>query len=129
MSDRLVSMLQNGQFVEANDLYYGDYMASFEPMRSAMDKYTDLSLQASEESYESSISLSESIFRNSMIIVVLVMILIVAGGLFLKNSISKPLNEAAQIVEKISNGDLRITIDRNSYNPKDQIGFLLLKNG
>ncbi|MBL3655870.1 methyl-accepting chemotaxis protein [Fulvivirga sediminis] len=127
LSDRLVNMLQNGQYEEATDLYYGDYMASFEPMRSAMDKYTDLSLQASEESYESSISLSESIFRNSMIIVVLVMVLIIAGGLFLKNSISKPLNQAARIVEKISNGDLRISIDRSEYNKKDQIGFLLLK--
>nr|WKN36704.1 methyl-accepting chemotaxis protein [Tunicatimonas sp. TK19036] len=127
ITDDIITLLKDRKFDQATQVYYSDYLDAFEPMRSAMDEYTGLSLSSSQEAYEASISLSESIFRNSMIIVALILVLVTSGGLYLRNSISKPLNEAMEIVDKISNGDLRIEIEKEKYNKKDQIGFLLLK--
>ncbi|WP_020531284.1 methyl-accepting chemotaxis protein [Flexithrix dorotheae] len=127
VTNEIVSLLSAGNFDKAEALYYTSYASAFEPMRDAMDKYTDLSLGSADEAYHSSMELSEGIFRNSMVIVLLVFISIVAGGLYLKRSISIPLKEAMAIVDKISAGDLRVKIQREKYNRKDQIGFLLLK--
>lgn len=127
LTNQITSLLKKEDFAKANEVYYGPYMAAFEPMRSAMDKYTDLSLTSSEEAYQAGMRLSEGIFRNSMIVVVLVMLFIIAGGFYLKSSISRPLNEAMDIVDKIAAGDLRIKIEKDRYNKKDQIGFLLHK--
>ncbi|UII19040.1 methyl-accepting chemotaxis protein [Fulvivirga ligni] len=127
ITDKILSLLKTGNIEEAKSIYYDEYMKTFEPMRSAMDKYTELSLASAEEAYQASIHLSEGIFRNSMIVVVLIIVFIIAGGFYLKNSISKPLNEAMTIVDKIAEGDLRMKIDREKYNKKDPIGFLLLK--
>ncbi|WMN07741.1 methyl-accepting chemotaxis protein [Marivirga arenosa] len=127
LSNEIIEDLKNRRITHAGELYYGAYMEAFEPMRSAMDKYTELSLDSSEKAYASSIVLSDGIFRNSMIIVGAVFFFILAGGIFLKNSISRPLNEATEIVEKMSVGNLNININKDKYNKKDQIGFLLLK--
>lgn len=127
LTDQILDMLRSQDFNGANSTYYGGYMSVFEPMRSAMDQYTELSLTSSEEAYQAGMRLSEGIFRNSMTAVFLVMACILAGGFYLKRSISKPLNEAMDIVDKISSGDLRVSIEREKYNRKDQIGFLLLK--
>lgn len=127
ISNSIIENLQKGKLNDAGDLYYGDYITAFEPMRSAMDKYTELSLSSSENAYNSSINLSDGIFRNSMIIVVAVFIFILAGGIYLKRSISKPLDEAMDFVDKMSVGNLNFKIDKSKYNKKDQIGFLLLK--
>jgi len=126
-TEKIIELIEEGKYKEANNLYYSDYMAAFEPMRTTLDKYTDLSLNSAENAHSASIELSESIFINSMIVAFLVMIFIVGGGFYLKRSISKPLKEAMTIVDMISKGDLRVKINRQQYNPKDQIGFLLLK--
>lgn len=126
-SNEIAVLLENKQFNSASDLYHDEYLTAFGPMRSAMDKYTDLSLKSAADAYHSSITLSDGIFRNSMIIVAAVFIFILLGGLYLKNSISRPLNEATAIVEKMAVGNLNIKIDKEKYNKKDQIGFLLLK--
>ncbi|UII19663.1 methyl-accepting chemotaxis protein [Fulvivirga ligni] len=97
------------------------------PMREAMDKYTDLSLMSANNAFKTSMRMSEGIFRNSMIVVGLMMISILAGGMYLRRSINKPLSEAMEIVDRMAEGDLRIHIDRSNYNPKDAIGFLLHK--
>ncbi|MDW7691685.1 methyl-accepting chemotaxis protein [Flammeovirgaceae bacterium SG7u.111] len=127
ISNEIISLILRGDFKTAEETYYSSYVTAFEPMRNAMDKYTDLSLESADNAYNASIKLSEGIFRNSMIMVLVVMVFIIAGGLYLKRSISIPLNEAMAIVDKISGGDLRVKINRAKYNRKDQIGFLLLK--
>ena len=127
ITNKIIVSLRKGNYNSAQDIYYSDYIAVFEPMRSSLDKYTDLSLNSAEEAYSAGMILSEGIFFNSMLVVMLVMIFIISGGFYLKRSISIPLNEAMNIVDKISGGDLRIKVDREKYNHKDQIGFLLLK--
>ncbi|GEM_PF-1814474 len=126
ITDDIVAKLLAKQFDQVAKIYYTDYMAAFEPMRAAMDKYTDLSLESSEKAYNSGINLSEGIFKYSMIVVGLIMCFIIGSGLYLRRSISKPLNEAMSVVEKITNGDLRVKIDKEKYTKKDQIGFLLI---
>ncbi len=127
VSTEIVDLLKNKQFSKAADVYYSKYDSAYAPMRLAMDNYTGLSLQAAEEAYNAGITLSQGIFQNSMIIVGVVFLFIFLGGFYLKNSISRPLNEAMNIVDKMSVGNLQINIDKNKYNKKDQIGFLLLK--
>lgn len=127
ISGDISKLILDGEMAEAEAMYYGSYVEAFEPMRDAMDKYTDLCLSAAENAFQSSVHLSDGIFRNSMIVVFIVMVFIIAGGFFLKRSISVPLTEAMAIVDKIAQGDLRIKIDKSKYNRQDQIGFLLLK--
>lgn len=126
-SNEIVAHLEKKQFNKAAEVYYNQYRPAYTPMRLAMDQYTDLSLNAAEEAYNAGISLSTGIFENSMIIVAAVFLFILLGGIFLKNSISRPLNEAMAIVDKMAVGNLQINIDKSKYNKKDQIGFLLLK--
>ena len=127
ITNKIVALLRKGDYRTAKDIYYSEYIAVFEPMRSSIDVYTDLSLSSAEDAYNSGMELSDGIFMNSMIVVALVLLFIVSGGIYLKTSISKPLKVAMDIVDKISNGDLRIKVDRDKFNHKDQIGFLLLK--
>ncbi|UZR99141.1 methyl-accepting chemotaxis protein [Chondrinema litorale] len=127
ITNKIVALLRKGDYRNAKEIYYTEYIAVFEPMRSAIDVYTDLSLSSAEDAYKSGMELSDGIFVNSMIVVVLVLIFIISGGIYLKTSISKPLKVAMDIVDKISNGDLRIKVERDKFNHKDQIGFLLLK--
>jgi methyl-accepting chemotaxis protein len=126
-SDEIVLHLENREFEEAANVYYEKYRPAYTPMRLAMDEYTNLSLTAAEDAYHAGVELSNGIFNNSMLVVGAVFIFIVLGGIFLKSSISRPLNEAMAIVDKMAVGDLNINVDRNKYNKKDQIGFLLFK--
>lgn len=126
-SNEIVELLKKKQFSKAAEVYYDKYRPAYTPMRLAMDKYTDLSLKAAQEAYDAGITLSKGIFQNSMIIVGVVFLFILLGGIYLKNSISRPLNEAMNIVDKMSVGNLQININKAKYNKKDQIGFLLLK--
>lgn len=127
VSNEIIELLKKKQFSKAAEVYYSKYDLAYTPMRLAMDKYTDLSLKAAEEAYNAGMTLSKGIFQNSMIVVAAVFLFILLGGIYLKNSISKPLNEAMNIVDKMSVGNLQINIDKDKYNKKDQIGFLLLK--
>lgn len=127
LTEQIIELIKEGKYSKANDIYSSSYLRAFEPMRSTLDKYTDLSLSSAEEAHSESIDLSESIFMNSMIVALLVIAFIIGGGIFLKRSISRPLKEAMSIVDRISKGDLRIKLERERYNSKDQIGFLLLK--
>ncbi|PTB95973.1 hypothetical protein C9994_09470 [Marivirga lumbricoides] len=88
-SEEIIANLQKNDFKKAGEIYYSKYQAAFEPMRSAMDKYTDLSLASSEEAYNAGIGLSEGIFRNSMIVVAAVFLFILLGGIYLKRTILK----------------------------------------
>ena len=115
ITDKIVYCLKTGDFERASNLYFGQYKTYFIPMRKAMDQFTDILQSRSEESYQTNLSISESIRKNSLMVFSVIIFIFGISGWLLTTSISTPLSESVKITQKVSEGDLteRIQVEGN----------------
>jgi methyl-accepting chemotaxis protein len=108
-------------FKEAEKIYFNRYLDIFEQMRSILNNYTDLSLEQAESEYQASKLSISNILLNSFIIFALILAVIIVSSIFLIRSIRKPLDEAVDATQMISEGNLIVEINNSSG---DEIGIL-----
>ncbi len=111
-------------FVEAENIYFGEYSQYFEAMRGVMDSFTEVTQKEADTSYSNSIEVSGQILRNSIFIVLFVILIIVLGAIFITRSISQPLYKSVEALDVISKGDLSVQMEENLIQRKDELGVL-----
>ncbi len=114
-------MFEKSDFNSIEKLYYGDYQGSFDILRDSMDKLTVKTLSDAENNYKLSFRETDNILMASSLMNLVIILLLVFSGFLLSRSITRPLNNAVKLAEKIANGDLTATIDVHS---KDETGQL-----
>lgn len=106
ITDKIIQNLKSGNYEAASELYFNQYQAAFKPMRSAMNKFTEIHLAESQKSYDNNIAISEKIKQNSISIFIVIVLVFLLSGLVLTKSIAVPLSASVDITQKISSGDL-----------------------
>jgi len=122
---QIVSFLEQGNIPEAENIYFGAYQIDFNKMRGIMDDFTGISEAEAEKDYNSSLEMSQDITTNSLIIIFVIIILIITSAYLLIRSITVPMSTAVNLLDKLANGDLNITIPNEYFNRKDEVGDLL----
>lgn len=110
LTDSIITLIKKREVSEAIEVYYGLYSEHFSEMRNAMDKFTEIHLQQSEETFQVSEETNESILLLSVTITVLIILFVAAVSVILTRSITKPLAEAVAIATRISEGDLSFEV-------------------
>jgi len=106
MTDSILNYIQKQDYSKAESLYYHQYITYFNPMRDAMDKFTEIHLTDSEKAYHDSIYLGERIKQISEILFLVVVLIVIFSALVLTKSIKKPLQQAVIISNNIAQGNL-----------------------
>ncbi len=119
---RIVGHLQAGRYDEAADLYFNQYPLSFNPMREALNRFTEMHLKESEKSFGESLLISDNIRTNSILIFLVIVGVFGVSGVVLTRSIAAPLSESVHITEQIAAGDLTERIEATG---KDETSALL----
>ncbi|MBN2165331.1 MAG: MCP four helix bundle domain-containing protein [Marinilabiliaceae bacterium] len=121
LTNQVTSLLEAGNIEEASSFYHINYVTTFETMRSTLDKFTEVSLKKSEEAYNQSHIISDDIYRNSIIILTSIIILIIIASIVLTRSVNRPILKVVKILDKMAKGDLSEEIE---VTQKDEIGML-----
>jgi methyl-accepting chemotaxis protein len=113
------TLLKVKNFQRAEDIYFKQYVDCFESMRGELNNYTDLSLAEAEKEYNDSVKSLKEVVITSFSIFFIILVVIVISISLLVRSIKKPLDNAVEVTNKISQGNLTVDVD-NVYN--DEIG-------
>jgi methyl-accepting chemotaxis protein len=122
ITNQIVTDLKQQNLTNAHNSYNGSYNDYFAPMRSAMDKFTDIHLNSAENAYSEIETLNSYIIKFLVILNFIILILIIFSGYFITKSITEPLSKAISITEKVAKGDLSIEI---KISGKDETSVLL----
>jgi len=118
----IVEHLRAGRYDQASGLYFNQYPLNFNPMRAALNQFTEMHLKESEKSFAESLLISDSIRTNSLIICAAIVCIFGVSGFVLTRSIAAPLSESVHITEQIAAGDLT---ERIAVTGKDETSALL----
>ncbi len=124
LSQKIEDYIHEDSFIEAQKVYFGTYSEYFEAMRGAMDSFTEITQKEADTSYSNSLDVSVQILTNSIIIVLFVILIIIAGAVIITRSITKPLSKSVEALDVISKGDLSIKVEDNLVQRKDELGEL-----
>lgn len=127
LTDQLVSLLQSGSFDQAETLYYGSYIKTFDAMRDALNQYTDILLKEAETDYNKMHSKGNSMRFSSFFISLLAIALTIIASLLISGSIIPQLRKAVEIAENISAGNLKFTVNADGKDETSQV-LIALKN-
>ncbi len=125
LTNQIINLINDNKLSEAETLYLTRYSNEFEIMRGAMDEFTGLTQAEADAAYNASEKLSRSIMVNSIIALVIVILLIIIGAVVLTQSIATPLLKAVGLLDKMSNGDLTITVSKDLEQRDDEVGSLM----
>ena len=111
VSQNITRSLKSGDYQKASHLYFTEYQSIFEPMRESLNKFTDLHLKDSADSFDENMAISENIRNNSVSIFSAIVVVFLLSGLILTRSIANPLSQSVEITKNISTGDLTKQIE------------------
>src|SRR5690606_28773309 len=121
-SAKIVELVKSGRADEAAGIYFSSYQNSFKKMRGAMNDLTDMSLKGAEAAYLNGQSLAAGIKKTSIALMAVCILFIVAISVLLTRSITAPLQQAVQVAERLTAGDLCVAVAEGG---KDEVGKLL----
>jgi len=121
-TDKIITLLKNRGFQNAESVYYNEYYNAFKPMRNALDKFTEINLNDSKKEHSTSLSIYKTIQFRSFLFVIIVAIVVAVLGYFLTKSILIPLEQMMEITEEVANGVLGKNID---VTGNDETGIVL----
>jgi methyl-accepting chemotaxis protein len=107
VTDQIIYLIKNRNLKKAKQLYYEDYVAAYEPMRSVMDVFTEINLNASENDYNTSIDIYDGVQKTSLWMIIAIAFFVAVSGVILSRSITKPLAYAVRITKSVAQGDLK----------------------
>jgi methyl-accepting chemotaxis protein len=110
-TETIIGHLRRGEYDNASRLYFTTYQDSFNPLREALNDFTETHLKESAESYANTLLISDNIRSNSISIFSAIVITFLLSGIILTKSISNPLSQSVEITQNIAAGDLTKKID------------------
>ncbi|MBF0339134.1 MAG: MCP four helix bundle domain-containing protein [Nitrospirae bacterium] len=119
--DRVVDLVKAGKKEEASNLYYGEIEKIKDKEQDILKKVTEYNEKAAKETSDKNTVHANATGRLMIIISIIGMVVAVALGLFISNSISKPLRIMVKAAEDIAHGDLSVNVD---YDARDEVGTL-----
>lgn len=105
-SDKISGLIKSGEYNDARNMYYGEYVEAFDPMRSAMDVFTGINLESSDTDYNSSLDIYGKIQNRSLIILGVIALFVAFGGVIISRSITIPLSNAVTHTKSVAEGNL-----------------------
>lgn len=121
-TNRIINHLNNGELASAREIYFNEYTNYFNPMRAALDEFTNIHLQASDASFLETVEINRGIRIFFILSNIAIIILIVVFSYFITSSITGPLSNAVKITGQVANGDLTAEI---KISGKDETSVLL----
>jgi methyl-accepting chemotaxis protein len=121
---QIIDLIKNNKFEEAQSLYYGDYVATFQAMRDAMDKFTSISLEQGEVAYQKSGEQARWILISSFMVMGFIILIIIISSVFLTRSIAIPIRKIVEQLGLIAKGDLTKNVSSLELARKDELGLL-----
>jgi methyl-accepting chemotaxis protein len=118
-------LLKDGKTEEAQNVYFDEYMQAFEPMRSAMDGFTEISLNSASEANSSVERIGRSVLINSIVIGAVIILFIIISSIVLTTSINRPISRAVRYLSAIAGGDLTVNVEKEYLERKDEAGLLM----
>ena len=122
----MIELIKNEEINKASDLYNLTYFTHFDKMRNAMDQFTEIAQSQASNAYQQSIQSGKRIVRNSIIVLICIIVLILLGSFKITMSITKPMYNAVSFLKDVSNGRLNIKVSKELKSRKDEVGQLLL---
>ena len=119
--DVLLEMCMQNKDDEAFAFTKGELQDSSDVLRLAIEKLVDLKVTgAKKQSDTNSVTAKTAVYTMIVVIVCAVLIALILG-IFISNTISRPVKKLAAGAERIADGDLNVYID---IDTKDEIGNL-----
>jgi len=106
---------------EAYALIKGDMRVAADAEKDAIDLMVTMKVDDAREKAEENDALTSSAITVMTVLITVAIIIAIALGIFISRIISRPLRKMVTVANKISNGDLDVTID---IDTKDEIGSL-----
>ncbi|MES0335647.1 MAG: MCP four helix bundle domain-containing protein [Candidatus Magnetobacterium sp. LHC-1] len=119
--DRIVDLVKAGKNEEASTLFYGEVEKIKDKEQEVLKKVMEYNEKAAKETADKNTVHANATGRLMIIISIIGMVVAVALGLFISNSISKPLKAMVKAAEDIAHGDLSVNVE---YNARDEVGTL-----
>lgn len=123
LTNEVVSLIKSGEYKQAESIYYNQYKDAFDPMRDAMDVFTETNIESAETDYEESADIYKGIRTFSMIVYFIIIVVVGVSGYLITKSITKPLAYAVELTKELADGNLKSEIYANG---KDETSELLL---
>jgi len=122
VTNRLVVLFKAGKKLEANQLYYSEYIVSFKNARNVLDKFTDISSEEALHEYEK-IKTEEQNSKYILIIMLLVFLIIgfIASKKILQNlneTIEKIISQIGKLTNAAQDGNLKIRASKEDISPE-----------
>ena len=114
---KLAEISGAGKEEEARAIFKGDSNKTFRSMLESMDEIIKIAAQVGQKD-------DDDVFNSARawIIGLLAAIVVIAFGLAVARAVSRPLNEAVSVAERVAQGDLTVDIRSDS---KDETGMLM----
>jgi methyl-accepting chemotaxis protein len=109
-SEEIINQIQSGGFDQAESIYYGNYAKSFDAMRDAIDKYTDVLLKEADVDYVGAKQHAHGVIINSLVLFVVILLVFLVVSYFIIKSIVVPIRTAVGIANNISEGNLDVNV-------------------
>lgn len=110
-SEDIIQNIQGGNTEKAEGIYYGEYSKSFDGMRDAIDKFTDILLKEAEIDYSNAKGGVHGIIINSLVVFLIILVVFLSVSYFIIKSIVVPIHKAVEIANSISDGNLDVMVN------------------
>ena len=119
LSSQLEMFLNEYDFENSKEIYFNNYLKSFNTLQEALKQLTDISRAKAGKKYESSLEIITKIKTYSLVILFFIILLLMISGYLLTNSLVPSLNEVVSSINRLNSGELPETIEEKSM---DKIG-------
>nr|WP_321411286.1 methyl-accepting chemotaxis protein [uncultured Carboxylicivirga sp.] len=121
VTSTIIDEIKSNNYEEALRVYFTDYLPIFEEVRSVLDEFTNISSEEAQLEYDTITATSLRSKITFFVIFIIIMVIAIVGGIFLVNSITRPLSQGITFATEISQGNLEASIDDPGNN---EIGHL-----
>lgn len=119
--EKVLQLCKDDQREQAEVLFKKEAMPVAEQVTREVDSMFSLAESGGEKLLKESVDAAQQTMLVTMIVSLLVVVLAIAFGMYISQSISKPVNILMEAARKIAKGDLNVKVDIRS---KDEVGRL-----
>lgn len=121
-TDSALNYCKNGQYARAETIYNNTYAQSFDNMRDAIDKSTEILTKSAEQEHADVQKINAQVFLVLIISSIIFLLIVIFSGFFVTQSIISPLQNIVNYSERLAKGDLSIKV---AIKGKDEITTVL----
>ncbi len=122
-TNKIIDFVENKNFSEGLELYFGLYAKNFDIMRDAMDQLTDLSKSIQEKEFNKINKNKKILFLLYVIPAIIITLFLIIFIFYFNGQVLKPIHTVSSHLKEISSGHGDLTM-RIEIKRKDEIGAL-----